>query len=208
MILVGKNKAGNYITKILNKSEEELIDILLETNFQDELYYIENPKMINIWDSLNQEFIEFNGIFANEKLFNVCKKYLSINLYAKYIYHHTTLDNLSNIQENGIIPQVGDIYESYIESYWDEIEEIADKFNFADNTLFVDGIFLCTETNYSFDYEDEIILCIDTSKLDKNYLYRDFNETDDNCYFYTKVIPPEAIISIGKYDENGDILDF
>lgn len=200
MIYIGfSNKLNKYL---LVQTNIDICELCEKYNFADELYRIVDENYIEILDTDSYEFVEFRGIFSNPELFDICKNYLKTNV-PRYLYHHISDDSYFElIKKEGLKATVGELYQSYAESYLDEFEDIndfalPDKYDDnIENWNLVPGIFLCSDIDYDITEEpEEIILKIDTSKLSNDF-YKDFNETRNDCFFTTDNIPFDAIVEI------------
>jgi len=152
---------------------------------------------ITVW--LSKEFDE-NGVLIcqegeyrnnkfgyTEKGYHKILKTPDINFDdGEMLCHVTSKDRLDDILQNGLVPDVGEIYADYWKrsSKSSEIESELQS-----------GIFLKRKRKvFSASFKHPVRLYINAVHLDKNCIYTDYAWPNGESIFYTKPIPPEAIL--------------
>lgn len=169
---------------------------------------INNNTIISLVEKVTRRIMGesiFNSYRLNE-LVPITRKVPSI------LFHRSNHVYRDSIMNNGLVPSVGASYESHS----------LDRKEGTENEKPIPVIFLSDNDAYDSGYDDDL-WAINTSMLDKDSLFQDFDESmykNSGAMVYTKPIPPEALKLVykgsDKYSEDcklkssiqGDSMEF
>lgn len=115
-----------------------------------------------------------------------------MTLTSKYLYHRSNPSNRKSIKKDGLVPQVGESYESFYDGTDKELEPLV---------FLYDG--QRDKKHYDSTWDDDCWK-INVKYLDKSLLKKDDGVYGLYCYSYPETIPPKALELVYKGTGDGD----